>query len=511
MIAVINFGSQFTHLIARRLRALHVHAEVFPPGVSPAELAKSKPSGVVLSGGPSSVLDADAPTIDPTLLELGVPVLGICYGEQLMVKLLGGKVAPGDGGGQYGKETVTAAGESPLWNGIPKEQVVWFSHGDSVTELPDGFEAVGSTQNCPNAAIADEQRKFYGLQFHPEVAHTEFGNDILRNFAEPICHDPLDWTIEHAKDVITAELDREIGEGDILLAVSGGVDSSVAAALLHERYPDRLHCVFVDHGMLRKGEAGEVAEIFKSRGLRDFRAIDASKLFLGKLKGVTDPEEKRRIIGHTFIEVFEAEAKRISKTAPVKYLAQGTIYPDRIESAQPSQHAAKIKSHHNLTLPEKLKLKIVEPLKELYKDEVRELGLALGLPDHLINRHPFPGPGLAIRVLGEVTPERVATLQNADAIYLEELRATGLYDEIWQAFAALLPVKSVGVMGDGRTYEDMISLRAVNSVDGMTADWFRFPPEALERISSRIVNEVAGVNRVVYDVTQKPPGTIEYE
>lgn len=514
MIAVINFGSQFTHLIARRLRALHVHAEVFAPDVSPAELAKRQPSGIVLSGGPSSVRDDDAPTIDPGLLELDVPVLGICYGQQLMTKLLGGTVEPGSGG-QYGRETVTVIGRSPLWAGIPKRQTVWFSHGDVVAKLPEGFAAVGSTGVCFNAAIADGSRNFYGLQFHPEVVHTEFGNTILRNFARDVCHDPLDWTIEHARDVIVAELDEEIGDGpdggDILLAVSGGIDSSVAAAVLHERYPDRLHCVFVDHGLLRQGEAQEVAGIFAARGLQDFRAVDASERFLGKLKGVTEPEKKREIIGHTFIEVFEAEAKRISKTAPVKYLAQGTIYPDRIESAQPSQYAAKIKSHHNLTLPEKLPLQIVEPLKELYKDEVRELGRELGLPKRLIGRHPFPGPGLAIRVLGAVTPERVATLQAADAIYLEELHRAGLYDEIWQAFAALLPVKSVGVMGDARTYADMITLRAVNSVDGMTADWFRFPPEALERISSRIVNEVPGVNRVVYDVTQKPPGTIEYE
>lgn len=510
MIAVINFGSQFTHLIARRLRALHVHAEIFPSDVKPADLEKLKPSGLILSGGPSSVYDKDAPSVDPKLLELGMPVLGICYGQQLMVKLLKGKVKPGESG-QYGKETVASIADSPLWTGIPKEQVVWFSHGDTVEKLPTGFAGIGKTKNCPYAAIQDPKRKLFGLQFHPEVVHTEFGNDILQNFAKDVCRDPMDWTIEHAKDVIVRELDDEIGEGDILLAVSGGVDSSVAAVLLHERYPNRLHCVFVDHGLLRKDEATEVTEVFESQGLKDFRPIDASKLFLGKLKGVTDPEEKRRIIGHTFIEVFEKEAKKISKQSPVKYLAQGTIYPDRIESAQPSKHASKIKSHHNLTLPEKMDLTIVEPLKELYKDEVRELGRTLDLPDYLLDRHPFPGPGLAIRVLGEVTPRRVATLQEADAVYLQELRTSGLYDEIWQAFAALLPVKSVGVMGDARTYADMISLRAVNSVDGMTADWYRFPPEVLERISSRIVNEVKEVNRVVYDVTQKPPSTIEYE
>jgi GMP synthase (glutamine-hydrolysing) len=510
VIAVVNFGSQFTHLIARRLRALNVHAEVFAPDVSPAELKKLQPSGIILSGGPSSVHDDDAPTVDPKLFELGIPVLGICYGLQLMTKVLGGTVDRGDSG-QYGRETVSVTADSQLWKDVPAEQVVWFSHGDSVAKVPKGFEAVGSTPTCFNAAIVDPERNFYGLQFHPEVVHTEHGSQILKNFAKDVCGDPFDWTIEHAKDVIIAEMMEEIDDGDILLAVSGGVDSSVAAALLHELYPDRLHCVFVDHGLLRKGEAEEVAGIFAARGLKDFRAIDASKQFLGKLKGVTDPEEKRKIIGHTFIEVFEAEAKKISKTSPVKYLAQGTIYPDRIESAQPSKHAAKIKSHHNLTLPEKLDLTIVEPLKELYKDEVRELGASLDLPERLLARHPFPGPGLAIRILGEVTPERVATLQEADAIYMEELHRAGLYDDIWQGFAALLPVKSVGVMGDARTYADMISLRAVNSVDGMTADWFPFPHDALSRISTRIVNEVPGVNRVVYDVTQKPPGTIEYE
>ena len=512
MIAVYNYGSQFTHLIARRLRALNVHAEVFAPETSAADLSRRRPSGVVLSGSPSSVSDPGAPSVDPDVFELGIPLLGICYGEQLMVKLLGGRIGTGSSG-QYGKETVTNGPDAaPLLAGLPSEHTVWFSHGDQVTALPDGFTALGRTASCEFAAIADPARRLYGLQFHPEVAHTEHGTDILRNFALTICKDPAGWTVGRVRDAIGTRLRQRLGtEGDVIVGVSGGVDSMVAATLLNELVPDRLHAVFVDTGLLRQDEAEEVSAAFAERGFRDFRRIDAADTFFDKLAGVTDPEKKREIIGHTFIELFETEADRIGKVAPVRFLAQGTIYPDRIESAQPSQHAAKIKSHHNLTLPEKLKLEIVEPLAELYKDEVRELGMQLGLPPHLIARHPFPGPGLAIRILGTVTPERVRTLQAADAVYLQELRTSGEYDRIWQAFAALLPVKSVGVMGDARTYEDIISLRAVTSVDGMTADWYKFPPEVLERVSSRIVNEVAGVNRVLYDVTQKPPGTIEYE
>lgn len=511
MIAVINFGGQFTHLITRRLREMNVHAEVFPPNVKPAALKQQNPSGIVLSGGPSSVYDKGAPTIDPGLLKLGVPILGICYGQQLMVKLLGGKVQPGDSG-QYGKEIVTNTANSPLLTGLPKNHVTWFSHGDTVAKLPKGFTKKGETPNCQFAAIADESRHLYGIQWHPEVVHTEYGRNILQNFGLKICHDPADWTLEHAQESITREVTDQLSQpGDILLGVSGGVDSMVAAHLLHSLAVDRLHAVFVDTGLLRKNEAAEVTAVFKKHHFKDFRAVDASQLFLRRLKRVSDPEKKRRIIGHTFIEVFEKEARAVSKKSEVRYLAQGTIYPDRIESAQPSKHAAKIKSHHNLTLPKELKLKIVEPLAELYKDEVRAMGLRLGIPKHLVDRHPFPGPGLAIRVVGDITADRLRKLREADAIYLQELQASGLYEKIWQAFAALLPVKSVGVMGDARTYEEIISLRAVTSVDGMTADWYKMPPEVLERISSRIVNEVSGVSRVLYDVTQKPPGTIEYE
>lgn len=510
MIAVIDFGSQLTHLIARRLRALGVHSEVFPNDVNTAELKKADPTGIVLSGGPSSVYAKNAPSIDPKLLDIGKPVLGICYGQQLMVKLLGGVVERGENG-QYGKELVTNVGRGKLLNGLPGEHVVWFSHGDMVKELPRGFESVGKTGKYGFAAVEDRNRNLFGLQFHPEVTHTERGTSILQNFALKVCNDPADWTVEHAHEHIIDHLKQSLTKGDVLVAVSGGVDSTVAATLLHEAVPERLHAVFVDTGLLRKDESREVVETFRQQGLKDFRKVDASKIFLQKLAGVSDPEEKRKIIGHAFIDVFEKEAAKISKKAEVKYLAQGTIYPDRIESAKPSKHATKIKSHHNVTLPETLKLDVVEPLAELYKDEVRTLGLQLGLPEHLIGRHPFPGPGLGIRVLGPVTKERVKVLQEADAIYIQELRSAGLYDKIWQAFAALFPVKSVGVMGDTRTYEDIISLRAVNSIDGMTADWFYMPQDVLERVSSRIVNEVKGVNRVVYDVTQKPPGTIEYE
>ena len=510
MIAVVNYGSQFTHLIARRLRQLRVHGEIVPSTVTADELGGLRPSGIILSGGPNSVYDKNAPTLDPAVFDLGVPVLGICYGEQLMVRLLGGGVIKGTSG-QYGKETLREVAASPLFAGLPKEHIVWFSHGDQVGKLPVGFKKIAVTDNYEFGGIADESRKRYGIQFHPEVVHTEFGQTVLQNFALTICGDPADWTPGSIRQTLTDDLRERVGDGQVLVAVSGGVDSMVMATLLHEVVPKQLQVVFVDTGLLRKDEAREVTGVFQARGFTHFHAIDAAKTFLKKLKGISDPEQKREIIGHAFIEVFDQTVAKIGKSADIKYLAQGTIYPDRIESAAPGGHAAKIKSHHNLTLPEKMNLEVIEPLGELYKDEVRELGLELGLPEHLIGRHPFPGPGLAIRILGAVDEEKLAILREADAIYTQELRTSGLYDQIWQAFAALFPVKAVGVMGDARTYEYVISLRAVNSLDGMTADWFQFPPDALQRISTRIVNEVKGVNRVVYDVTQKPPGTIEYE
>lgn len=510
MIAVVNYGSQFTHLIARRLRSLNVHAEVFPSDVRASALKRAKPSGIILSGGPVSINDPKAPLSDPRLFELGVPVLGICYGEQLMTHLLGGTVRTGKHR-EYGQEQLSVTAKSRLFMGLPNKQIVWYSHGDEVDRLPDGFRSVARTRGCTNAVIEDPERRFYGIQFHPEVSHSEYGMAILQNFAVDICDDHANWTIQHVRSVITKELEKEVGtNGDVIVGVSGGVDSTVTATLLDDVIPDRLHAMFVDTGLLRE-EDDEVPNVFRQHKFKDFHYVDARKQFMDKLKGVTDPEKKRKIIGHLFIKIFEAEAKKISKHAPVKFLAQGTTYPDRIESAQPGGHAAKIKSHHNVTLPDKLNLKIVEPLKELYKDEVRELGLELSLPQHLLERHPFPGPGLAVRILGEVTPERVRILREAESIYVQELRTAGQYRQIWQAFAALFPVKTVGVMGDGRTYEYVISLRAVTSVDGMTADWYKLPPDVLGKISSRIVNEVRGVNRVVYDVTQKPPGTIEYE
>lgn len=511
VIAVVNYGSQFTHLIARRLRALNVHSEIVPATISAGELRQLAPNGIILSGGPVSVNAPGAPSSDATLYELGIPVLGICYGEQLMTKQLGGTVKTGKAG-EYGKELLKVTADSPLFTGLPTEQVVWYSHGDEVVALPPGFAVIAETGGCKFAAIADVPRNLYGLQFHPEVVHSEYGQTILQNFALNVCGDAADWTIEHIHSALRKQLEADLGtSGDIIVAVSGGVDSTVAATLLNELVPERLHAVFVDHGLLRKDEAAEVIEIFEQQGFKDFRPIDAADLFLSKLQNVSDPEEKRRIIGHSFIEVFEAEAEKISRENGVRYLAQGTIYPDRIESAQPGGHAVKIKSHHNLTLPEKLNLTVVEPLKELYKDEVRQLGLEISLPHHLLFRHPFPGPGLAIRILGEITEERLRKARDADAIFMQELRSAGLYDEIQEAFAAVFPVKAVGVMGDSRCYDEIISLRAITSIDWMTADWYKMPTEVLEKVSSRIINEVAGVTRVVYDITQKPPGTIQYE
>ena len=515
MIAVLNFGGQTCHLIARRVRELGVYSEVLPFDVSPEKVMELKPDGIILSGGPSSVYEKDAPIIKKEILELGIPVLGICYGLQLIAEILGGNVEKGNLK-EFGKKEITVEKNGLLLkglNGLNKKEQVWMSHGDLVTSLPKDFDILASTDTCKYAAVESRKRNIFGTQFHAEVAHTLKGTQILRNFVFDVCKAKKDWDIKNISEKLVDEIKDEVKSDGVIMGVSGGVDSTVAATLLHKAIDGNLYCVFVDHGLIRKGEADEVRNFFENKlHFRHFYFIDASKIFLDRLKGITEPEQKRKIIGHTFIEVFEKKVEELSrKFKDIKFLGQGTIYPDRIESAQPNKNASKIKSHHNLTLPEKMNLKIIEPLKEFYKDEVRQLGKELQIPDEIIERHPFPGPGLAIRILGEVTDERLRILRDADFIFIEELKKSGQYKKIWQALAALLPVKSVGVMGDARTYEYIISLRAVTSLDAMTADWARIPYEILERISNRIINEVKGVNRVVYDISQKPPATIEYE
>ncbi len=507
MLLVINFGGQTCHLIARRVRSLGVLSEILPFDVSVDKIKELNPCGIILSGGPNSVYEKGAPQPDMKIFELGIPILGICYGHQLIGKQFG-KVTAKEVK-EYGKAEIDVNKQGKLFKGLDKKELVWMSHGDQVVELPKGFEVLASTDSCKIAAF--ESEKLFGVQFHPEVTHTTKGIKILENFID-ICKCPKDYNIKDLAKQIIKEVKYEIGTDQVIMGFSGGVDSTVAASLIHQAIGDNIHCVFIDHGLIRKHEWDEVKGFFKRFKFKNHYMVDASKQFLTKLKGVTDPEKKRKIIGHTFIEVFEEQVKEIEKNNPeIKFLGQGTIYPDRIESAQPSKTASKIKSHHNLTLPEKMKLRVIEPLKDLYKDGVRDLGRELEIPADILGRHPFPGPGLAIRILGEITDERIKILQEADYIFISELKSSGLYDKTWQAFAALFPVKSVGVMGDARTYEYVISLRAVTSLDAMTADWSKLPDEFLERVSNRIINEVKGVNRVVYDITQKPPGTIEYE
>ena len=512
MIAVINFGGQYIHLIARRVRELGIRSEIFPYNISADNLRKLNPEGIILSGGPSSVNEPKSPLLDKEILGLGIPVLGICYGHQLISKLSGGRVS-NKNIKEYGKKIMKIKASGILFSGLDKKQQVWMSHGDSVVSLPKGFRPLSGTDTCKVAAFENNSRKLYGVQFHPEVVHTLKGMDILKNFLFRICRAKKDWVVGDMVNDLIKQIRSELGSSAVIMGVSGGVDSTVAATLLHKAIGNRLHCVFIDHGLVRKNEAREVKEVFRtSLKFKNFYFIDASRLFLKKLKGVTDPEKKRKIIGHLFVKVFEAHAIKIGKNhKDIDFLGQGTIYPDRIESAQPSKQADKIKSHHNIALPRGMKLKVIEPLKDFYKDEVRSLGRKLGIPSALIDRHPFPGPGLAIRILGEITDARLNILREADAIYIDELKKSGYYSRTWQAFAALLPVKTVGVMGDARTYEYIISLRAVTSIDAMTADWARLPDWLLEQISSRIINEVRGVNRVLYDVSQKPPATIEYE
>ncbi|MGH6880396.1 MAG: glutamine-hydrolyzing GMP synthase [Hypericibacter sp.] len=511
-ILILDFGSQVTQLIARRVREAGVYCEILPFNAAPERIKNFKPKGVILSGGPASIYEGDAPRAPHEAFELGTPVLGICYGEQAICEQLGGKVERGEAR-EFGRAMLEIKEACDLFEGLWKpgeKHQVWMSHGDKVVRLPPGFRTVAVSENAPFAAIADDLRKMYGVQFHPEVMHTPDGAKLIRNFVRQVSGAKGDWTMAAFRQQAIDAIRKQVGTGRVICGLSGGVDSSVAAVLIHEAIGDQLTCIFVDHGLLREGEAPQVLALFRGHYNIPLVHRDASDLFLGKLAGVEDPERKRKIIGGLFIDVFEEEARKIGGA---DFLAQGTLYPDVIESVSfTGGPSVTIKSHHNVGgLPERMRMKLVEPLRELFKDEVRALGRELGLPERMVRRHPFPGPGLAIRVMGDIDKEKLDLLRKADAIYLQEIENAGLYDAIWQAFAVLLPVRTVGVMGDARTYDRVCALRAVTSTDGMTADFFPFPMDFLGRVSTRIVNEVRGINRVVYDVTSKPPGTIEWE
>jgi GMP synthase (glutamine-hydrolysing) len=509
-IIILDFGSQYTQVIARRIRECNVYSQILRFDTPAAEIAKFKPRGIILSGGPSSVYTKDAPLPDKNIFAIGVPILGICFGVQLFAQFLGGKVEKGQKR-EYGKGTLTVKDSScALFAKLPKSLQVWNSHGDKLTKIPNGFKPVAVTENSEYAAIENRAKEFFGLQFHPEVVHTPRGSEIISNFVHQVCGCGKSWTMRSYVEQAVEEIRAQVGKEKVILGLSGGVDSSVAAALLHKAIGDQLTCIFVNNGLLRAREAEVVQEVFGKHFKLKLQYENATKLFLTRLKGVTDPERKRKIIGKTFVEVFHDAMKRVGQA---KFLAQGTLYPDVIESVPIAGNpAAMIKSHHNVGgLPKNMKFKLVEPLKCLFKDEVRLLGLELGLPKEIVYRQPFPGPGLAVRILGEVTPSRCEILRNADAIVVEEMKTSRLYYKIWQSFAVLLPVRSVGVMGDERTYDYTIAIRAVESQDGMTADWVKLPYDLLEKLASRIINEVKGVNRCVLDITSKPPGTIEWE
>jgi GMP synthase (glutamine-hydrolysing) len=509
LILILDFGSQYTQLIARKVRELGVYSEIKSCHTPGAELLREPPRGFILSGGPNSVYDAGAPGLERAIFESGVPILGVCYGQQLMAHLLGGKVVAAPGR-EYGSARLEIREPDALFQGVTPSTAVWMSHGDFVEALPPGFIALATTANSPYAAIAHLQKKLFGIQFHPEVAHTIEGRQILQNFVFGICQCRPNWSPENFVETTVQKIRNEVGKAQVICGLSGGVDSAVTAALVQRAVGERLHCIFVDHGLMRKNEAQQIQATFAEIFGKAFTTVEASSRFLEKLRGVVDPEAKRKIIGEQYIRVFVAESRNI---AGATFLAQGTLYPDVIESSSPfGGPSVTIKTHHNVGgLPEQMHLQLIEPLRELFKDEVRQCGRVLGMPESILGRHPFPGPGLAVRILGEITPGRLELLREADAIFIEELKRSGWYDQVWQAFAVLLPIQSIGVINDSRTYEMTMALRAVNSVDGMTADWAKLPHDLLAHISSRITNEVRGINRVVYDVSSKPPSTIEWE